>query len=194
MTKLEQAFQYFDAYNMQDPNKIIWNDKEYPSELFYALKLYESVKKLEPKPSEALLLASRCQHIGRWEIERKSYPEGRIGYLKWRSDLSKFHAKETKEILESLNYDDNITNRVIDIILKKRLKTDPEVQTMENALCLVFLEFQYDDLIVKLSEEKMVNILHKTWAKMSDPGKEMALSLKYSEKGALLLDKTLKST
>lgn len=192
MTKLEQAFRRFDAYNQQDPYKIIWDGEEYPSEVFYALKLYDSIKRLEQMPSEALVLASRCQHIGRWEIERKTYPEGRVGYLKWRSDLSKFHAKKAKEILESLHYNEDIVNRVNDIVLKKRLKTDPEIQTMENALCLVFLEFQYDDLIEKLSEEKMINILHKTWAKMSDPGKQIALSLKYSKKGALLLDKSLK--
>jgi hypothetical protein len=192
MTKLEQAFKLFDAYNIQDPNKIFRDGEEYPSELFYALQLYNSIKRLERMPSEALLLASRCQHIGRWEMERKTYPEGRVGYLKWRSDLSKFHAKKAREILDSLHYDENITKKVTDIIVKKRLKTDPEVQTMENALCLVFLEFQYDDLIEKLSEEKMINILCKTWAKMSDPGKEIALSLKYSKKGALLLDKSLK--
>lgn len=192
MTKLEQAFQLFDAYNKQDPFKITWDGKEYPSEVFYAQKLHDSIKVLDPAPSEALLLASKCQHIGRWEIERKTYPEGRVGYLTWRSDLSKFHAQKAKEILESLDYTEDIVARVNDIVLKRQLKINPEVQTMENALCLVFLEYQFDDLIEKLSEEKMINVIRKTWKKMSDPGKEIALSLKYSEKAALLLDKSLK--
>ncbi|GAA3931438.1 DUF4202 family protein [Chitinophaga oryziterrae] len=184
MTRMEQAFHLFDTYNQQDPSE--------PSEYFYAIKLYEWVKKLDPEANEPLLLASRCQHIGRWEISRKTYPEGRVGYLKWRSDLSKFHAQKATEILQSLGYDEDIIARVNEIILKKRLKTDTEVQTMEDALCLVFLEFQYDDLIKKQPAEKMIEILQKTWGKMSAKGREVALSLTYSDAGQQLLEKALK--
>jgi hypothetical protein len=194
MTKLEQAFNLFDAYNQQAPVKVTWNGQDYPSEYFYALQLFEWVKKLDPQASEPLLLASRCQHIGRWEIARTTYPEGRVGYLTWRKDLSKFHAQKATEILQSLGYETNINNRVNEIILKKGLNTNNEVQTMEDALCLVFLEFQYDDLIKKQSEEKMIRILQKTWAKMSTAGKQFALSLTYSETGGELLNKALKTT
>lgn len=193
MTKMEQAFNLFDAYNKQDPSGVIWNGQHYPTEYFYAIKLYERVKDLDPAASEPLLLASRCQHIGRWEIARKAYPEGRVGYLKWRSELSKFHAHKATEILQLLGYEMDIIARVNEIVLKKKLKTDTEVQTMENALCLVFLEFQYDDLIQKQSEEKMISILQKTWAKMSTAGREVAFSLTYSEAGKILLNKALES-
>jgi len=189
---MEQAFHLFDAYNKQDPSEIIWDGHRYPSEYFYAIQLYEWVKKLDPQASEPLLLASRCQHIGRWEIDRKTYPEGRVGYLKWRSDLSNFHARKATEILQSLGYNADIIARVNEIVLKKRLKTDPDVQTMENALCLVFLEFQYDDLIKKHPEEKIINIVQRTWAKMSEAGRQAALSLTYSSAGQLLLNKALK--
>lgn len=193
MTKMEQAFHLFDTYNQQDPSEVKWNGQHYPSEYFYALKLYEWVKKLDPEASEPLLLASRCQHIGRWEIARTAYPEGRVGYLKWRNELSKFHAQKATEILQSLEYEREIIDRVNEIILKKRLKSDTEVQTMENALCLVFLEFQYDDFIKKHPAEKMIGILQKTWAKMSEPGRQAASSLTYSETGKLLLNKALES-
>lgn len=193
MTKIEQAFQLFDAYNQQDPSEVIWDGHHYPSEYFYAIQLYEWVKKLNPEASEPLLLASRCQHIGRWEIDRKTYPEGRVGYLKWRNDLSHFHAQKATEILQSLEYDADIIARVNEIVLKKRLKTDTEVQTMEDALCLVFLSFQYDDLIKKHTEEKMIGILQKTWAKMSEEGRQVALSLSYSDAGQMLLNKALNS-
>lgn len=192
MTKMEQAFHLFDTYNKQDPSRIIWDGSQYPSEYFYAIQLYEWVKKLNPEASEPLLLASRCQHIGRWEINRKTYPEGRVGYLKWRNDLSGFHAQKATEILQSVGYDADTIARVKEIVLKKRLKTDAEVQTMENALCLVFLTFQYDDLIKKHTEEKMIDILQKTWAKMSAEGREVALSLTYSDAGQMLLNKALK--
>lgn len=193
MTKMEQAFNLFDTYNQQDPSEVIWNGQHYPAEYFYAVKLYEWVKKLDPEASESLLLASRCQHIGRWEITRKAYPEGRVGYLKWRNDLSKFHAQKATALLQSLGYEMGIIARVNEIVLKKQLKTDTDVQTMENALCLVFLEFQYDDLIKKQSPEKMIGILQKTWAKMSVPGRQVAASLTYSETGKMLLNKALES-
>ena len=191
MTKLEEAFILFDEYNKQSPEHIIWNGENYPSEYFYALKLYEWVKKLDANASECLLLASRSQHIGRWEIARNTYPEGRAGYLKWRSDLSKFHAQKASEILESVGYEQTDIDRVKQIIQKQKLKADDEVQTMENALCLVFLEFQFDDLVAKLPEEKMIDVLRKTWNKMSEPGRNAALALQYSDEGMLLLNKAL---
>ncbi|GLU52470.1 DUF4202 domain-containing protein [Dyadobacter frigoris] len=191
MDKLEQAFTFFDNYNKQSPEHITWKGEEFPSEYFYALKLYDWVNKLEPDAPEALLLASRSQHIGRWEIARKSYPDGRVGYLKWRSDLAKFHAQKSSELLLEAGFDETIINRVKQIILKQRIKADNDVQTIENALCLVFLEFQFDDLIQKLSEEKMIDILQKTWAKMSTPGQDAALAMQYSEEGSTLLKKAL---
>lgn len=192
MHKLDEAFELFDNYNKRSPEHITWENADYPIEYFYAIKLYEWVKKLDPDASEELLLASRCQHIGRWEIARKSYPDGRVGYLKWRSDLSKYHAGIAAEILTSVGYDEELIGRVKQIVLKQRLKSDEEVQTMENALCLVFLQYQYDDLIAKVSEEKMIDILKKTWNKMSDPGREMALSLHYSDTGKDMILKALK--
>lgn len=191
MTKMEQAFRLFDTYNQQDPSRITWDGDQYPSEYFYAIQLHEWVNKLNQDASEPLLLASRCQHIGRWEIDRKTYPDGRVGYLTWKNDLAHFHARKATEILQSIGYDADITARVNEIVLKKRLKTDSEVQTMEDALCLVFLSFQYDDLIKKHTEEKMIGILQKTWAKMSEAGRQVALSLTYSDAGKMLLNKAL---
>lgn len=177
----------FDDYNRRSPEHLVYEGQDYPAEYFYALKLHKWVKELDPDASESLLLASRAQHIGRWEIARNTYPEGRAGYLKWRTDLSKFHAAKAAEILQSVGYDADTIERVQQIIRKQRIKADDEVQTMENALCLVFLQYQYDDLIAKTSEEKMVTILQKTWAKMSDPGRNKALSLSYSDEGKRLI-------
>lgn len=191
MTKLEQAFELFDSYNKNSPEQLIYEGTAYPAEYFYALKLHEWVMKLDPDASESLLLASRCQHIGRWESARSSYPEGRAGYLKWRSDLSRHHAAKATEILTSVGYDADTVDRVRQIVLKQRLKSDPEVQTMENALCLVFLQYQFDDLIAKLKEEKMIDILQKTWAKMSTPGREATSNVQFSEEAKELLGKAL---
>ncbi|MGV3704567.1 MAG: DUF4202 domain-containing protein [Arcticibacter sp.] len=193
MTRLEQAFELFDEYNKQCPEQITWNDQIYPAEYFYAVELYNWVKKLQPDANEFLLLASRSQHIGRWEIARTQYPEGRTGYLNWRSDLGKFHAAKAGELLEQAGYSAEEIERVQQIIRKQRLKLDADVQVIENALCLVFLEFQFDDLISKLSEEKMINVLRKTWKKMSEEGHNAALKLQYSPLASELISKALQA-
>ena len=166
--KFERAIALFDTYNHMDPNRVISDGKTYPAEYFYALQLYTWVNKLEEAPSEALLLASRCQHIGRWELPRESYPEGKAGYLNWRSNLATYHAQKAEEILLGAGYDDETIERVKLIVLKKQIKADEEVQAIENALCLVFLEFQLEDFIAEHDDAKVIRILQKSWAKMSE--------------------------
>ncbi|WP_069658268.1 DUF4202 domain-containing protein [Arcticibacter eurypsychrophilus] len=191
MEKLEQAFKLFDDYNKQSPDQLTWKGITYPSEYFYSVELYNWVKKLSPEASEGLLLASRSQHIGRWEVPRNIYPDGRIGYLTWRSDLKKIHAQKAASILQTVGYSDEIIARVQVIIQKLQLKLDPEVQIIENALCLVFLEFQFDDLVEKLPEEKMITVLRKTWKKMSKEGHDAAMTLNFSPEGHALITKAL---
>lgn len=191
MTKLELAFQQFDAYNQEDPHIFLWGGLSYPQEYFLALKLHESVLKLNPDASEELLLASRSQHIGRWEIPRESYPEGRDAYLKWRKDLALFHAEKASAIMEDVGYNDEQIVRVRQIILKQKLKVDADVQTMENALCLVFLEFQYEDFFPKYSAEKVINILRKSLLKMDSHGHQFALTLNFSPKGLYYINEAL---
>jgi len=191
MDKLQIAFDLFDRYNQQDPNLVVWDGKSYPAEYFYALQLYNWVIKLESKPSEQLLLASRCQHIGRWEIPRSHYPDGKTGYLNWRSNLAKFHAEKAGELMLEAGYDEDFIADVKRIILKQKIKLDHEVQTMENALCLVFLEFQFEDFHQKHDEDKLITILRKTWKKMSEPGQQAALTLNYSDASKALIAKAL---
>lgn len=188
---LNEAYALFDAANAEDPNRLSVDGAEQPKELVFAKRLTKAVLKLDPSASEALRLASRCQHICRWEIPRSTQPMGRVGYLKWRSLLKKFHAEKSGEILRRVGYDEAIITRVQDLNLKKNLKTDPECQTLEDALCLVFLEHQFDALIADTEEEKMLGIVRKTWAKMSPHGHEAAKSLPFSEQAQAVLEKSL---
>ncbi|KAA8484114.1 uncharacterized protein DUF4202 [Arcticibacter tournemirensis] len=192
MNKLEKAFTLFDAYNKKDPNIFIWKGKTYPQEYFLALRLYEWVLKLEPNASEELLLASRSQHIGRWEMPRDSYPEGREAYLRWRRELAFFHAEKSTELMVEAGFGTETTSRVRQIILKQKIKVDHEVQTIENALCLVFLQFQYEDFYPKHSPEKVINILRKSLLKMDWKGHQHALSLKFSAEGQNYINEALK--
>lgn len=189
---METAFALFDAYNRRDPNLLIWEGAEYPAEYFYAMQRHNWVKKLDQRASEAVLLASKAQHIGRWEIQRDQYEDGKVGYLKWRKELARFHAQTAGSLLASAGYAPELIEKVEFIILKKDLRNNADVQLMENALCLVFLEFQYEDFLSKHTDDKIIGILKKTWAKMTQPGKDEVLKILFTERGKALIDAALK--
>ena len=188
---LQAAFKLFDEFNQLDPNTLTWEGISYPAEYFYALKLYQWVLKLAPDAQEEVLLASRCQHIGRWMIARGSYPDGKVGYLNWRSNLAKFHADKAAELLLKAGYTDDKVQKVQSIVLKQKIKLNPQAQLIENALCLVFLQYQFEDFITKHPEEKLITIIKKTWNKMSKPGHDAALGLNYSATALALIQKAL---
>jgi hypothetical protein len=187
----QEAIHRFDEANSSDPNIVIVDGKPVPYELFYALRLTDWVQHLCPHASPALRLAARCQHICRWMIPRNSYPMTRAGYLKWRTDLKQFHAERSGEILSKSGCSPDLAARVQELNLKKNLGQDEELQVLEDALCLVTLQYQLTDLIQKTDPEKMVSILQKTWKKMSSQARDEALRLPYSEDQRSLLAKAL---
>ncbi len=191
MTPFQTALHLFDDYNKQDPHTIEWDGQEIAAEYFYARQLYAWVKKLAPHAGEHLLLASRAQHIGRWKTPRNSYPAGKAGYLNWRKDLAKFHAGTTGELMRQAGYGHGDIEAVQHIILKKDLRSDKEVQVMEDALCLVFLEFQFETFMLQHNEEKVSTILKKTWGKMSNAGRTQALHLSLNPEAIHLIKKAL---
>jgi hypothetical protein len=177
----------FDAENARDPH--LENGR--PRELLYAERLTGWVLKLCPAASEVLQLAARCQHICRWESPRENYPLTRPGYLKWRADLKKFHAEKSGAILRDVGYDADTIRRVQDLNLKKNFPADPECCVLEDALCLVFLEFQFAALAAKSDDEKMINAVRKSWAKMTPAGRAAALKLNFSERETKLIGQAL---
>lgn len=185
--KLEASLLRFDAENSRDPNL----ENSQPRELLYAQRLTNWVLKLCPDASEELRLATRCQHLCRWEIPRNSYPMTRAGYLKWRADLKKFHAEKSGAILRETGYDEETIRRVQDLNLKKNFPNDPETRILEDALCLVFLEFQLTDLAAKTAEDKTINALQKSWGKMTGTARAEALKLNYGDREKTLLQRAL---
>jgi hypothetical protein len=185
--RFDAAILRFDEANGRDPNQ----ENGQPRELLYAKRLTDWVLRLCPDADEALRLASRCQHICRWEIPRDTYPMTRPGYLKWRADLKRFHAQRAGEILRDAGYDDEIIRRVQELNLKKNFPTDPDSRILEDALCLVFLEFQVADLAAKTTEDKMINALKKSWEKMTESARAEALKLNYGEREKALIQKAL---
>lgn len=189
--RFEAALRRFDEANSFDPNKVSFEGRPWPKEQLYARWLSEWVDRLEPDASEALRLAARSQHICRWEIPRDSYPATREGYLQWRARLKQLHAEKAQAILKELGFEDDIANRVRDLNLKKNIKTDPECQVLEDALCLIFLERQLEELAERSDEPKLINALRKSWAKMSERGRQVALSLNLPPRSKELVEKAL---
>ena len=176
-SRLDAAIAAIDAANADDPHTIVVAGKVRPKEQAHAELMTAWVRRLDPDASEAQLLAARAHHLRRWSIPRAEYPEGRAGYLQWRTALGRQHAEQVAGILGQVGYDDATVARVQDIIRKRRLRHDDAVQTHEDALCLVFLETQFDDLLVKLGRDKTVDVVAKTLAKMSEAGKATAAEL-----------------
>ena len=174
---LSTAVSRIDAANAEDPNRSVVDGKPVPHELHYSRRMTEWLDRLEPEASAALRLAVRCQHLQRWTIPRSQYPMTRAGYHRWRTDLGRFHADRAAEILRGAGYDDDTIARVQSLVRKEGLKSDPETQTLEDVACLVFLEDEFADFAARHDEAKVINILVRTWGKMSERGRAAALGL-----------------
>jgi uncharacterized protein DUF4202 len=166
-----------DAANARDPNAIEVDGRRVAAELVYGQRMSATLTRLTPEASEALRIAARGQHIERWTSPRGGYPEGRVGYLRWRKDLQAFHAARLGEIMTTAGYDAAAIGRVGALVRKERLKADAEAQTLEDVACLVFLAHYLGDFLRKTDQDKLAGILAKTWNKMSERGREAAHQL-----------------
>ena len=191
MSRLEEAFRRFDEANEEDPNVEMVHGDPTPRELLYGRRMSARLEAFAPGAPEDVQLAARAQHIRRWEVPRESYPEGRAGYLKWRTDLYKRHGEIAGGIMKDLGYDDATIERVQTLLRKRGLKTDPDVQLLEDVICLVFLEHYFHDFAKKHDEEKLIPIVQKTWNKMSERAHEAALQLDYHPEDRAVIEKAL---
>jgi len=192
VTRLQAAFDAIDAANADDPNRIVVRGDSRPKELAHSELATGWIRRLVDDPSEALLLAARAHHVRRWEIPRSDHPDGRAGYHRWRRELQKLHAAHAGRILAEQGYDDATIQRVQAILRKQGLGSDPEVQAFEDALCLVFLETQFRELLERLGEEKLVEVTRKTAAKMSDAGLARVSELPLSGEDVRLIERALR--
>jgi len=159
-----------DDANARDPNVVQIDGRAVPAELLYGQRMSAALARMAPNASELLQIAARGQHIERWTSPRNGYPAGRAGYLKWRNDLKEFHARRLGEIMAAAGYEPHETARVGALVRKERLRSDPEVQMLEDVVCAVFLEHYLGDFMRKTDEAKLARILAQTWNKMSAQG------------------------
>jgi hypothetical protein len=189
--RFEAAIRRFDDANREDPNREIFQGREHPRELLYAQRMTHWLDRLAPEASEPLQLAARGQHLCRWQIPRQQYPMDRAGYHRWRTRLYAFHAERAGEILREVGYDTATIARVGELLRKLRIKSDPEMQLLEDVICLVFLENYFADFSRQHDEAKLIPILQKTWRKMSPQGQQAALQLPLSGEARALVEKAL---
>jgi hypothetical protein len=185
--RFEKAIALFDAANSLDPNLTGGE----PAQLVYARRMTHWLNRVYPDAAEPLRLAARSQHIRRWMIPRASYPMDRAGYHRWRTALYSFHADDAAKILEQVGYDPETIGRVRSLLKKEKLKVDPQMQALEDVICLVFLEYEFADFAAKHDEAKLIVILRRTWAKMTPRGREEALKLNLPPEARALVEKAL---
>jgi hypothetical protein len=188
---LAKACARFDQVNALDPRSDEVDSSVEPRELVYARRMSERLERFAPAASEALRLAARAQHIARWEIPRTEYPPGRVGYKQWRTRLMGHHAALAGAILTEVGYGADTVSAVSRLLRKEGLKRDPDVQTLEDVVCLVFLEHYFDEFSAEHEDAKLVDILARTWVKMSERGRGAALELPLSERARELIGRAL---
>ena len=173
--RFTQAIALFDAANAQDPNQ----DEGQPKELLYAQRMTAMIGRYAPEASEVAQLAVRAQHIQRWTVPRSSYPMTKEGYYAWRTGLYKFHAETAGTLMQQAGYDEAMIEQVKMAVSKRGIKTNPDTQMMEDVTDLVFIEsymLGFAGQHAEYSEEKWLDIIRKTWKKMSDRAHTFATS------------------
>jgi hypothetical protein len=190
-TRFADAVARIDLANSADPRSEPGPTGPRPKELVYGERMSAWLARLVPEASEALQLAVRAQHVMRWHIPRSEYAAGRDGYRQWRSRLAQFHAETVSKILREAGYDDATISRVAALVRKEKYKTDAEAQTLEDVACLVFLENHFAEFAAHKDEARLVDILQKTWRKMSARGQQAALTIELPETLRKLVEKAV---
>lgn len=191
--RLNAVLERIDRANEADPQSELDNGRARPKAWLYGRRMSARLAAFAPEAGEHLQIAVRAQHIMRWAIRRADYPMDRAGYRKWRTDLAVFHAKETGKLMREIGYDAQAVERVGSLLRKQRFKTDAEAQTLEDVACLVFLEFYLLDFAATQEESKLIDIVRKSWGKMSERGHAAALALRLDHEAQRLVGLALAS-
>ena len=173
--RFARALALFDAANAEDPNL----DEGQPKELLYGRRMSDMIGRFAPDASEAAQLAVRAQHIQRWKVPRSQYPMNKEGYHAWRTGLYTFHADTAGELMRQAGYDAAMIERVKKAVGKRGIKSNPETQLLEDIADLVFIEhymLAFAQSKPDYDEEKWLEIIRKTWKKMSKAAQAYALS------------------
>ena len=188
-----KAVALIDQANASDPEWETWQGRPYPRTYLYGVRMTRWLVKLDDRAPETAFLAARAQHICRWLVPRASYPRSRRGYLEWRTFLYRLHAEKTAQLLAAAGYDRPSIDQVRRILMKRGLKRDSQVQLVEDAACLVFLEYYFAPFAQGYADDKIIDIVRKTWKKMSPNAQRAALRLPLGSREMRLVERALGS-
>ena len=188
---IQKVIKRIDDINSKDPNVEQSGTESYPKEILYSQRMTEMLHEFVASPSMALQVAAHGQHIQRWAIPRADYSMDKKGYMKWRTVLKTYHAELLAELLEEEGAEQSVIDQVRLLISKRKLKTDPESKTLEDVICLVFLRYYFADFAKKHEEEKIIDIVRKTWVKMTEDGHSAALKLPLGDAELSFIKKAL---
>ncbi len=175
-----------DAANEDDPDRVVVAGEERPLQQTLGRIASQWVDRLDPSATPAQRMAARAHHLRRWELPRSSFPEGRSGYLRWRTAAKTRHAADVVLVLQEQGWDDATVEAARRLVRKEGLGRDPAVQVHEDAVCLAFLTVQLDEA-AELMGPKTVGVLRRTAAKMSPAALAHAAALPLSDEGRSLL-------
>jgi tRNAThr (cytosine32-N3)-methyltransferase len=177
MQSYARARELIDGAHAADPNHA---PDGRPAELVYADRVEAWVVRLVPGAQPHLLLAARCQHLERFLTPRATFPEGKVGYLQWRKSLYQKQAARACELLLAAGVNPAKAAEVAVWVSKTGLKTNPGTQALEDAAVLVFLENEIGAFAAQHTDyprKKFVDILKKTWRKLSPAAQTHAAAL-----------------
>jgi hypothetical protein len=179
---LQKMYEKIDQINHRDPRMEAVDGEKVPKEWIYGIRMTHWLEKMNPDANDAVKIASRGQHIARWEIPRTQYPQGKAGYYQWRTSLYRFHGEKLAELMIEFDYPLELVQQVRHILLKKDMKTNPDTQCVEDVAALVFLSHYLEHFVQRedMTSEKLIPIIQKTWAKMSEPARRMAKNIPFN--------------
>jgi Domain of unknown function (DUF4202) len=189
--RLSRAMDSIDAVNAADPNSTATDEGPMPADLVYGRRMSTMLMRIAPDATEELMVAARAQHIERWKLPRSVYPATKAGYHQWRNEQKRRHAERAAEILRGCGYPLLFVERVMSLIRKENLKSDPDTQRLEDVACLVFIMHYLPEFACKHAPERVVEILRKTWPKLSEDGRRAALALDISRQSRALIEEAL---
>jgi len=194
--QFDKSIALIDQANSEDPNQIMVDGKSWPVELLYSHRMSAMLQRYRPDVDDAVQLSIHAQHIQRWKSPRNEYPMDRKGYHQWRTDLYSFHAETVASLLKLAGYEAPFIERVKLAVGKKSLNTNADTKLLEDIAGLVFIEHYMLAFAAKhpeYTEDKWLDIIQKTWNKMSDQAHQFALSgeLKLPEPLLPLIEKAV---
>lgn len=190
-SQLKHVLDAIDVFNADDPNTEEVNGTLVSKELLYSQRMSAQMAEFHPQASDELKIAAHAQHVLRWTSARSDYPLGKAGYYRWRTELGRMHARVATEQMAKVGYSGESQNQVFRLLTKQGIKQNEDVQILEDVICLVFIQHYFLPFSAKHSEEKVVDIVQKTWGKMSAAGQHAALKLDLDEQSLALIQKAL---